>query len=220
MKCPYCGGEVSSQSVACPFCGRENAEGIAFQQEVSQKIERNKLLKPFLKKQKTPELVQRMLNRILLILIMVNVILIAFSCGLITWSAREVVRNPISGSYAETYLQEYHADMDDYYFKNFYRSMSDFMEAYDSGEAPDRDKLINLVNDGRRALKENCEDPSYEGVYTFEVAFFRGFLGLSEAECEFLEPGEDGEYDYLTSDDEKIVRAVDAIEKKYEEGKW
>ena len=44
MKCMYCGGEVPAKSTKCPYCGKENASGIAFMQEVRQKEERNKQL--------------------------------------------------------------------------------------------------------------------------------------------------------------------------------
>ena len=37
MKCMYCGGEVPAKSTKCPYCGRENQSGIAFEQEVRKK---------------------------------------------------------------------------------------------------------------------------------------------------------------------------------------
>lgn len=33
----YCGGEVPAKSTKCPYCGRENQSGIAFEREVREK---------------------------------------------------------------------------------------------------------------------------------------------------------------------------------------
>lgn len=216
MKCPYCGGEVPAQSVACPFCGQENPEGIAFQKEVQEKIERNKLLKPFLIKQKTPELIQKMMTRIIVILVVVNVVLLGFSFLLTVWSVREEVRVPAEGSFAELYLEDFR-DFDDYYFNNYYRELKKQIEMLDNGEMPEEAEIQNLVKDAHRALEENEGEEIQAAIYRYEVAFFRGVLGLTEEESIFLEPDENGEYPILFSDDEATVLAVAAIQKKYEE---
>lgn len=40
----YCGGEVPAKSTKCPYCGRENQSGIAFEREVREKEARNRAL--------------------------------------------------------------------------------------------------------------------------------------------------------------------------------
>ncbi len=216
MKCPYCGGEVPAQSVVCPFCGQENPEGIAFQQEVQKKIERNKLLKPFLIKQRTPELIQRMMTRIIIVIVVVNVVAVGVTLLLAIFSAREEVREPASDSFAEQYLEEFN-DLDDYYFSIYYRELKKQISALDSGEMPKEVEIENLVDYAHRALEESEGKEIQEAIYLYEVAFFRGFLGLTEEESIFLEPDEDGEYGIMFSDDERINVAVEAIQDKYEE---
>ncbi len=214
MKCPYCGGEVPAQSISCPFCGQENPEGVAFQKEVQKKIERNKLLKPFLIKQKTPELIQRMMTRIIVIIVVVNVALLGFSFLLTVWSVQEEVREPATGSYAELYLEKF-KDLDDYYFNNYYRELKKQVEMLDSGEMPDEYEISNLVTDAHRALEESEGEAIQAAIYQYEIAFFRGFLGLTEEESRFLEPDEDGEYGIMFSDDERTRIAIEAIQEKY-----
>ena len=217
MKCPYCGGEVPSQSVSCPFCGRENPEGMAFQEEVRQKIERNKLLKPFLIKQKTPELVQRMLTRILLILLVINVGMLGLTFLIFLWTEREPNREPAAGSLAETYFEKLQGN-DDYYFNNYYRDAIAFTEMLDNKEMPDDFEIRSLIDDAHRALEKSHGQDYQQDIYLFEKAFFRGIMGLTEEECAFLEPNEQGEYEYLYSDDARRELAIAAVERKMKEG--
>jgi len=216
MKCPYCGGEVSAQSIACPYCGKENPEGIAFQQEVQNKINRNKWLKPFLIKQKTPELIQKMMTRIIVIIIVVNVVLMGFVLLAAVISTDEEVRVPIPGSFAEQYMEEYQ-DFDDYYFDSYCRELKKQIGMLDNGEIPEETEVINLVTGAHRALEESVGKEIHEKIYLYETAFFRGFLGLTEEESLFLEPDEDGKYGILFSDDECVSVAVEAIQDKYGE---
>lgn len=216
MKCPYCGGEVPAQSITCPYCGKENPEGIAFQQEVQDKIKRNKLLKPFLIKQKKPELIQKMMTRIIVIIIVVNVVLMGFILLVAVFSNREEVRVPTPGSFAEQYLEEYQG-IDDYYFDSYYREVKKQVEILDNGEIPEETEVINLVTDAHRALEESEGEEIHEKIYLYETAFFRGFLGLKEDESLFLEPDKDGKYGILFSDDERVKVAVEAILDKYRE---
>lgn len=217
MKCPSCGGEFSSQSIACPYCGRENPEGIAFQEEVRRKIERNKLLKPFLIKQKTPELVQRMLTRIFLIIIGINLALFAFIFILYLLAGIEVKSDIQPGKYAQVYRTNF-AELDDYYFENYHRQMRGIMSMIDNGEMPAYDDIDYLVDRAHKALEEAQDEDIFEDVYLHEAAFFRGFLKLTEEESLFLEPDEDGEYRYLTTTDERRIKAVEAIERNLKEG--
>lgn len=210
MKCPYCGGEVPAQSITCPYCGKENPEGIAFQQEVQDKIKRNKLLKPFLINQKKPELIQKMMTRIIVIIIVVNVVLMGFILLAAVFTSRKEVRVPAPDSFAEQYLEEYQ-DIDDFYFDNYYRKVKKQIEMLDNGEIPEETEVINLITDAHRALEESEGKEIHEKIYLHETAFFRGFLGLTEEESLFLEPDEDGEYGILFSDDERVSVAVEAI---------
>ena len=65
MKCMYCGGEVPAKSTKCPYCGRENKSGIAFEREVRKKEERNRALGDEILKKNLPWLTRKMLTRII-----------------------------------------------------------------------------------------------------------------------------------------------------------
>ena len=82
MKCVNCGGELDSQAIKCPYCGSRNQAGLAFYKDVYEKVNRNKLLAPLLLRQKTPELVQRMLTRIIIAMGMLGAVLMGISIGL------------------------------------------------------------------------------------------------------------------------------------------
>lgn len=211
MKCPFCGGEFSSQSIKCPYCGRENPEGIAFQAEVQKRMERNKLLKPFLIRQKKPELVQRLLGRIAIILVAVNVILLAFSLGIYIWSDREVAeRVPAEGSFAEQYLQTY-PELQNYYYSSFITTVNEIMDSVEKGEMPYDSQLSYVVYIGYHLLwdaQDESEEYREEAELTV-TAFFRGYLGMTAEECAFLEPSCDGTYEnFLDSDVEDNAAAI------------
>lgn len=216
MKCPYCGGEVPAQSTFCPYCGQENPEGIAFQKQVQEKIERNRLLKPFLLKQKTPELIQKMMTRIIVVLIVINVSLGAFMVLVAILSVQEKERMPLSGSFAEQYLYDIN-HLDDYYFQQYNSELAAYMEMLENEEMPDREDVEDLVYYAHRVLEETFGEESFEEIYLYESAFFRGFLGLAEEESRFLEPDEDGEYDYLFREDTRMITAVEAILRIYQD---
>lgn len=217
MKCPYCSGEVSSQSITCPYCGRENPEGIAFQEEVRQRIERNKLLKPFLIKQKTPELVQRMLSRMVIIIFIGNVLLFALAIAIYVWFNDDgSKREPMPGSYAEYYMETFKG-VNDYTGHYFWDDVLAAMDLLDNGEVPDAEQVESLVYYARYALEHCREADELESVYEIEVAFFRGYLGLSEEDSIFLEPNEEGEYEYIPRDELDAAKVMDAMEKMAEE---
>lgn len=197
MKCTYCGGEVSSQSVRCPFCGRENPEGIAFQAEVQKKIERNKLLKPFLIKQKTPELVQKMLSRIWIILIVFNVVLFAGSFIVFLWGENTGNRSPESGSFAENYVTRFDT-VGNWEYESFCDYMLEIMNSKETGEELSDYKVEYLVEYAYDVVSENAgseDEKAVESILTV-YAFFEGYLGFEEKDMAFLLPTEDGEYDY------------------------
>ena len=119
MKCQYCGGEVSSQSIKCPYCNQDNPEGIAFQKEVYKRIERNKLLKPFLLKQKTPELVQKMLTRVIIIAIVVNILLFVLLVVMVALSDTDIFPLTRKGEHAKEFAEEFWGN-GDYYENDHY----------------------------------------------------------------------------------------------------
>lgn len=204
MKCPYCGGEVPSQSISCPFCGRENPEGIAFQEEVRKKIERNKLLKPFLIKQKTPELVQKMLTRIWVILIVLNAVLFFSSFFVFLWAERGYDREPENGSHAERFLTQFDST-GNWEYDNFCDQMYDIMDAVENGEEPTEYEVERLIEYAYDAVADSADgefDNAEECLMTVD-AFFRGYFGFSEEDMVFLMPNEEGEYEYSIEDSAK-----------------
>lgn len=216
MKCPYCGGEVPSQSISCPFCGRENPEGIAFQEEVRKKIERNKLLKPFLIKQKTPELVQKMLTRIWVILIALNGVLLLFSFFVFLWTERGHGRKPADGSHAERVVTQFDST-GNWEYDNFCDKMYDILDAVENGEEIGEYDVEWVVEYAYDAVSHNTEGEhanSEECLMTVD-AFFRGYLGFSEEDMVFLMPNEEGEYELWLEDSVKET-AIQLVWEKLE----
>ena len=201
MKCPYCGGEVSSQSPNCPYCGAVNPEGVAFQEEIQKRIERNKLLKPFLIKQKTPELMQRMLSRILLILVEVNVLLFVFSVGIYIWGEREQERTAAQGSQAQRY-ETIFPEVQNYYYDKFVDDMNEMIDLMEEGQVPDREDILTFLDhcyDMFYYMQSEPEELKEEAYFTMK-AFFMGYVGLTKEEAACFEPKEDGSYDRFIDD--------------------
>ena len=198
MKCPYCGGEVSSQSLKCTFCGRENEEGMQFWQELQEKSERNRLLKPLLLRQKKPELAQKMLTRVIVILTIANVLMFAISLGIFLIATKEEVREPEAGSFAGNFYEEYIGNTD-YFFMSFFIEQNEYIDMIEAGEAPDEGKVRILVGDAYDVMRDLGEEDekTAEMVEENMRAFFMGYIGLTEDEMAFLEPNEDGTYSYF-----------------------
>ena len=198
MKCPYCGGEVSSQSLKCTFCGRENEEGMQFWQELQEKSERNRLLKPLLLRQKKPELAQKMLTRVIVILTIANVLMFAISFGIFLIATKEELREPEAGSLAENFYEEYIGNTD-YFFMSFFIEQNEYIDMIEAGEAPDEGKVRILVGDAYDVMRDLGEqdEKTAEMVAENMRAFFMGYIGLTEEEMAFLEPNEDGTYSYF-----------------------
>lgn len=218
MKCPNCGGDIPSRSLACPYCGTANQEEIAFQEEIQKRIERNKLLKPFLIKQKTPELVQKMLTRILIILVGVNVLFLAVALGFFLWGERDgAERTPAEGSKAAIYRETF-IETDNYYFSSFLREVNELMERAENGEMPEEYDIEYLVRCGYDAIEENRdeEESMQEEIRMTVNAVFMGYLGLSEEDMKVFAPGEDGNYD-LFVDEELLEETKAAITEKLQE---
>lgn len=217
MKCPYCGGEVSSQSPKCPYCGAVNPEGVAFQEEIQKRIERNKLLKPFLIKQKTPELVQRMLSRIILILVAANVLLIAFSLGVFIWGERDVERTVVQGSQAQRYETLFWENQN-YFYDKLLREMNELVDLMEEGQVPEREDILRFLDNSCDMLyyvQREPEELRREASLTLK-AFLSGYVGLSEEETAFFELEEDGSYNRFL-DHETVEQIALSMEEKIRE---
>lgn len=217
MKCPYCGAEISYQEQYCPYCGNQNQEWFDFQKEIQQKINRNRLLKPFLIRQKTPELVQKMLKRILFIQAGVIFILLAFSFCLYLWNEREITRIPREGSIAMQYEQSFLKNAA-YFFDDFTEALNEFIDQCEAGEIPDGDDIEYLVRRTYRALRylEDEEEEVKEETQLLVKAFYCGYLGLPEEEISCFMPDENGEYHGYLSDEDAMPLIL-SIEKKLQE---
>lgn len=216
MKCPQCGGEVSYQDRYCPYCGKANLEWFDFQKEIQKKIDRNKLLKPFLIKQKTPELVQKMLTRILFIFIGINVLLLAFSFALFLWEDREIVRSAAQGSQAQRYEQIFRENQE-YYYDDFVQEINEFVDRVENGEIPEPEDIVYLLNRTYNALKYTQDEEVIRQETRLIVrAFYMGYLGLTEEDMAYLLPNEEGKYDGYP-DEEKAMPMALAIEKRLQE---
>ena len=211
MKCQYCGGEVSSQSIKCPYCNQDNPEGIAFQKEVYKRIERNKLLKPFLLKQKTPELVQKMLTRVIIIAIVVNILLFVLLVVMVALSDTDIFPLTRKGEHAKEFAEEFWGN-GDYYYKEFCLEMYEFIDSVEEGHMPDRYCLSGVVTHAYYVVS-NMEELDEQTCQTMQMtldAFFRGYIGLSDEEMEFLESDKEKRYPYGMEDyvEEAAVRAI------------
>lgn len=216
MKCPYCGGEISFQSAVCPYCGSKNAQGSAFQEELRKKIERNKLLKPFLIKQKTPELVQKMLTRIILIVTAANFLLLLISFGIFLWKDRPNTGKVNEGSHAESFQKLYY-DSNDYSCADFFTYANAFIDRRENKEAADGREWEWLLKSAYYLMRDSAEyEPQrQEEIRLYIRTFFEGYIGLEEEELAFLQPDESGEYAYWP-DAALLQDAVNAMEKKLE----
>lgn len=217
MKCSHCGGEVSSQSISCPFCGSPNPEGIAFQKEVKEKIERNRLLKPFLIKQKTPELVQKMLTRIWVILIAFNMVLFLCTFFIYLWSERDRSREIPQGSHAESFVNAY-GNAGSFWYDNFWEQLYEVMDCMESGVRPEYyrvERLVEASYDVWRETTETAATDETEDIRLVLQAFFRGYLGFSEEEMDFLAPDAEGNYGYVMPENEK-QKAIALVFEKWE----
>lgn len=219
MKCPYCGGEVPSQSTKCPYCGRENQEGVAFQEEVQKKIDRNRLLKPFLLKQGKPELVQKMLTRILLLVTLFNILLILGSFGLYHWcyQANSGEKEPTPGSRAEHFSETYY-DFNNFRYLEFYTDVNTLVALREGGQDIPYDSISGVVYSAYSMMREadslGKEDKAE--AEAFCQTFFGEYLGLTGQEMEFLQPGDDGSYSYSQKEN-LMERAIQAISAKLSE---
>ena len=217
MKCPNCGGEVSYKSKQCPYCGTPHIEGIRFQEDIRKKIERNKLIRPFLYLKKSPELAYKLITKLFWIFTITNVALFLFYGILITWGNREVKREVMEGSHAENYLHTF-LDLDDFYKVQFVGRMTEFIECVQTGEIPDRQKLEYLIDDAYDYFyktRDESDEIKSEADMLLK-AFFLGYIGLDESMITIPEPDKYGYYNYKL-DDAIMTETIAYIEQKMKE---
>ncbi|MBR5800312.1 MAG: hypothetical protein IKY23_09655 [Lachnospiraceae bacterium] len=210
MKCQNCGAPVSYEQLECPYCGTANPEAIAFQKEILEKMERNRLLGPFLRKQKTPELVLIKLLILCGILFVVNIGIILACVGIHQWSEKAKDKGPEPGTFAAKYQENFgkNKPFEEYFYgdvENTIEFMEDGSQYYYLHEVA----VENMLSTGQTALeeyyeKERDEDGNEIFICTdeerasrlrnFQRAFYMGYLGLSEEDLGFMEKEEDETY--------------------------
>lgn len=217
MNCPYCGALLTYQDVVCPYCGRKHKEGVAFQKEVYDRIERNRLLRPFLINKKKPEVLKRVMLRMVFILVFFNMMLITFALGVSWWASEGDKNSPKGRMFSGLYAEEF-PYMEDYSFKNFMEQATScmrYMEKEEFGKM-DEGTIDLLVSFGYQALAENT-GKEREEMYEIQKAYYVGYWGLSEEELAFLEPDNGSEYTSMFPNIEKKAVAIDAILAKIQE---
>lgn len=217
MKCIYCGGEVPAKSTKCPYCGRENASGIAFEQEVKEKEERNKVLPEKILKKNASLLTQKILTRVIIVSAVLNVLLLLLTFFMFLWSERDYAEStPAAGSHAERFLAEYD-QWDNYYIKRFTENLDSFLDAKMSGEEVNRED-IEVLTDAAYDLagmitEGKIEKEEADYAENMLNVFFEGYMDLPKEMQIFYHSGERKNY---TADELQDVRkqAVDYICKK------
>lgn len=209
MKCENCGGEVDSQAIRCPYCGGRNEAGISFYKEVYQKINRNKLLAPLLLRQKTPELIQRLLNRIIIAMGIMGLVFIGISVVMILMTDDPVFSDaqPDPNSYAA----EYTGIWDDYDYRYWAEYSSRFLEVWNGNVQRGSLSIGQMLNSGFSLYYDRNKDPQLQEQARLEVdALLAGVLQLSREELAlFHRAGErDGGYAYLDVDAAEQLEAV------------
>lgn len=184
MKCTNCGGEVDSQAISCPYCGGRNEAGIAFYKEVYEKVNRNKLLAPLLLRQKTPELIQRMLTRIIVAMGIMGVVFIAISVAmsvamvLMTYDPIYSDVQPDPNSYAAEYVAT-----QDYYYQSWSEYASMFLEAWNGDSRESGFSISQMLNSGFHIYYDRDTDQQLQQQARLEVdALLEGVLQLSREE--------------------------------------
>lgn len=198
MKCINCGGELDSQAIKCPYCGGRNQAGLAFYKEVYEKVNRNKLLAPILLRQKTPELVQRMLTRMIIAMGMLGTAFMGISIGLFLLIDDPVYRDdqPVPGSYAAQYAEIY----DNYgNLKYLYwtQCRNEFLDRWNSGREIENYRIERMLEKAFRAYYAEGMDPRMRQQARMEVdALLEGVLELGETGRELFHKadGQDGYY--------------------------
>lgn len=216
MKCMNCGGEVDSQAVRCPYCGGRNAAGISFYKEVYQKVNRNKLLAPVLLRQKTPELIQRMLTRIILAMGILGLIFIGIGFLLYLMIDDPVYRDiePDPNSYAAECVKIYD-NFNNNDFRNWTRHSNEFLDKWNCGGIIGSYEIELMLKYGFQVYYADGMDPQLQQQARMEVdALLEGILQLSEEELAlFHKADEQSEY-YVRPDPQAREQLQSLIEVK------
>lgn len=212
MKCENCGGEVDSQAIRCPYCGGRNEAGINFYKEVYQKVNRNKLLAPLLLRQKTPELIQHMLTRIIVAMGIMGVVFIGISVVMILMTDDPIFSDAQPDP--DSYAAEYTGIWDDYDYRNWAEYSSELLEAWNGGSPKRSLSIGQMLGSGFDLYYGRNKDPQLQEQARLEVdALLEGVLQLSREELAlFHRAGEQGgSYVYLdTETREKLEEVIEA----------
>lgn len=195
MKCVNCNGEVDSQAIRCPYCGSRNEAGIQFNKQVYEKIHRNKLLAPVLLKQQTPELIQRLLTRIVVALLGISLVLFGICVILILWMDSRAEAEPESGSYAEAY--ENANNYNNYSYFSFIHETNNFIDAWETGNQIDEYDVAAMIDYSYRIIHDGEKlEPEYQKKAMLEIEMiYLDILSFTQDEMALFEVV-DERYDY------------------------
>lgn len=208
MKCKNCGGEIDSHLTHCPYCNTVNEEGVIFQEDLRRKLEKIFLLKPFIIKNKTPEMISKIMNRSILTLLILNFVLIALGFTVYTVFISNIkVEKPREGTYAYEY--------GDFRQGRYYEELYEWFEDIKAGEIPSNYTIESIIESEFERIKEMDEMTEEEREQTefYVKAVLEGVLGLTEEEMEYLySHTEDSflEYDWIDSIAERIRLEMEA----------
>lgn len=212
MKCTNCGGEVDSQAIRCPYCGGRNEAGIVFYKEVYQKVNRNKLLAPLLLRQKTPELIQRMLTRIIVAMGILSVVLMGISIMLYV-----MIDDPIYSDAQpepDSYATEYAVTMNNYYYRDWAANVSAFLESWNGDGQLKSYVVSDMLKSGFRVYYDNNMDEHLQQQARLEVdALLEGMLRLSQEELELFYSA-DTQNSYVPYPDPDDMESLEAVIKE------
>ncbi len=185
MKCPNCGGEVDSQSIACPYCNSTYEPGRLFQLELAEKMEKNKLLPKFILKSRTPDMVQMMLTRSIISFFLAAIVFTVVAFGIYMLGENSLHREPVEGTYAWKYINENDRRIENEMLREY---MNEIVVALDTGEAVSDTALDYVL---LNSLYEIREDKGGERSHLIQ-AFLSGYLQMSKEEIEeFLQVEDD-----------------------------
>ncbi|MDO5574688.1 MAG: zinc ribbon domain-containing protein [bacterium] len=194
MKCRNCGGEVEAEALKCPYCGTKNPGGIRFLQIIRAKREQNKELEKEVLEASREGIINRVLNRTILVLAVVVVLVTGISFWIFFFSdGNHLMAPPDSekvmqelydqGEYFRlyTYMTDY--DLTGQKYQEYSRiallacNYQSFINA--------RNQLLNQIQSGEMPESYHIE-PVYERAYRCLYPTFTG-ESLSEAEQNYME---------------------------------
>ncbi len=182
MKCVNCNGEVDSQAIKCPYCGSRNEAGIQFNKQVYEKIHRNRLLAPMLLKQQTPELIQKLLTRIILAMLGISLVLFGICIVMFLVMDGRKKAEPEPGSYAEAYEEARHYKNDNYFA--LIDETNQFIDAWETGNQIDKYDVAAMIESSYRVIHDLEKlDVEYQERAMLEVEMiYQDILGLTREE--------------------------------------